>query len=53
MPLGATGFDKWARGGVTLSLDEDGDGNDHLMKSNNRSGTKDGSKTTDELRGVN
>jgi len=41
-------FDKWARGGVTLSLDNAGDGNDHLMKSNNRSGRRDGNKTTDE-----
>ena len=46
----ATRFDKWVRGGVTLSLDGAGEGNDHLMKSNNRNGTRDGNKTTDECR---
>lgn len=46
----ATCFDKWARDGVTLSLAEPGDGNDHLMKSNNPSGTNDENETTDETR---
>ena len=48
--IAATRFDKWARGGVTLSLDGAGEGNDHLMKSNNRNGTRDGNETTDEWR---
>lgn len=46
----ATGFDKWARGGLMLSLDDTGEGNDHLMKSNNRNGTRDGNETTDKWR---
>lgn len=37
----ATCFDKWARGSVTLSLAKPGDGNDHFMKCNNPSGTRD------------